>query len=58
MLWGSIEPGKRADFVLLDRNPLDDIRNVRQVWAVVLRGRIFDRRALNEMLVGVQAAVQ
>jgi amidohydrolase family protein len=55
---GSIEPGKRADFVLLDRNPLEDIRNVRQVWAVVLRGRIFDRRALNEMLVSVQAAVQ
>ena len=37
---GTIEPGKLADLVLLDANPLDDIRNTRKINMVVLRGRI------------------
>jgi len=37
---GTLEPGKLADLVLLDANPLDDIRNTRKISAVVLRGRI------------------
>ena len=36
---GTIEPGKRADLVLLEANPLDDIRNTRSVAGVMLRGR-------------------
>ena len=36
---GSVAPGQDADLVLLDANPLDDIRNARQVSGVVLRGR-------------------
>ena len=35
---GSIEPGKRADLVLLHANPLDDIRNTRQIERVINRG--------------------
>ena len=37
---GTLEPGKLADLVLLDANPLDDIRNTRKIRMVVLRGRI------------------
>ena len=37
---GTIEPGKLADMVLLDANPLEDIRNTRKIRLVVLKGRI------------------
>ena len=37
---GTLEPGKLADLMLLDANPLDDIRNTRKISLVVLRGRI------------------
>ncbi len=39
---GSIAPGKRADLVVLDANPLDDIRNVRSGRWVVSNGRLFE----------------
>ena len=38
---GTIAAGKRADLVLLDANPLDDIGNVRRIAAVVANGRVF-----------------
>jgi hypothetical protein len=37
---GTLEPGKLADLVLLDANPLDDIRNTRKISLVVLRGHV------------------
>jgi len=37
---GTLEPGKLADLVLLDANPLNDIRNTLKISLVVLRGRI------------------
>lgn len=46
---GTIEPGKLADLVLLDANPLVDINNVRRINAVIANGRVFtgaDRRRL------------
>jgi imidazolonepropionase-like amidohydrolase len=36
---GVLEPGRRADFVVLDRNPLDDVRNTRSIAAVYLKGK-------------------
>jgi imidazolonepropionase-like amidohydrolase len=43
---GTIEAGKRADLLVLDANPLDDISNIRRVRFVVKDGRMFDSAAL------------
>ena len=47
---GTIGQGKIADLVLLDADPLLDIRNTQRVNAVVSNGRLFDRKALDKML--------
>jgi imidazolonepropionase-like amidohydrolase len=43
---GTIASGKSADFIVLDASPLDDIRNVRKISRVFLRGKEVDRAAL------------
>jgi imidazolonepropionase-like amidohydrolase len=47
---GTVAAGKVANLVLLDANPLEDIRNTRKVSAVVLNGRLLDRAELDSML--------
>ncbi len=46
---GTIEVGKWADLLLLDADPLEDIRNTRRIWRVVQGGRVVDREALRQM---------
>jgi imidazolonepropionase-like amidohydrolase len=43
---GALAAGKRASFLVLDANPLDDIRNTRRIAAVYLNGVKLDRDAL------------
>ena len=44
--FGSVAVGRRADLLVLDADPLVDIRNSRKIRAVVARGRIVDREVL------------
>jgi imidazolonepropionase-like amidohydrolase len=44
---GTIAPGKSADFIVLDANPLDDIKNTRRIAQVYLRGTQVDRARLS-----------
>jgi imidazolonepropionase-like amidohydrolase len=47
---GSVVVGKRADLVLLDADPIKDIRNTRRINAVVFDGRLLQRADLDELL--------
>jgi imidazolonepropionase-like amidohydrolase len=49
---GSVAPGMRADFLVLDANPLDDITNTRKISAVYLRGSAVDRAAIRARMSG------
>ncbi|WP_412061532.1 amidohydrolase family protein [Rubrivirga sp. IMCC45206] len=51
---GSVAVGKVADLLLLDANPLDDIRHTQRIRAVVFNGNLYDRDALD----GLQALVR
>ena len=53
--FGTVEKGKAADLVLLDANPLDDIRNTRRIAAVVANGRYLSRADLDRILADVEA---
>jgi len=51
---GTVAPGKLADLVLLDADPLTDITNITTIRAVVANGRYFDRAALDQLLAEVR----
>jgi imidazolonepropionase-like amidohydrolase len=48
--WGTIEKGKRADLLLLEANPLEDIRNTARIEAVSVGGRWLDRAERERMI--------
>ncbi|MCG8505897.1 MAG: amidohydrolase family protein [Sphingomonadales bacterium] len=53
--FGMIAPGKRADLVLLNGNPLEDLSVLDTPAAVILRGRVFDRAAIDAGLSEISA---
>jgi imidazolonepropionase-like amidohydrolase len=48
--FGTIETGKRADLLLLNANPLDNVENVDKIEGVMVRGRWYPRKDLDEKL--------
>lgn len=47
---GTIEIGKNADLLLLDKNPLEQISNTRSINSVIVNGKLYDRTTLDAML--------
>ena len=55
---GTVAPGRLADLVLLDANPLADIKNTARIHAVVLNGRLLTRADLDRLLDEARAIAQ
>lgn len=47
---GTIEPGKKADLVILRKNPLLDIKNTKEIESVILRGKLLNQDDLRRLL--------
>lgn len=54
--FGTVEAGKMADLILLEANPVMDVRNTQRIHGVLLQGRYFDRGALDKLLAKASAA--
>jgi imidazolonepropionase-like amidohydrolase len=46
---GSLEIGKLADLVIMDKNPLDNIRNSESIIYTMINGRLYDTKSMNEI---------
>lgn len=57
-MWGTIQPGKAADLVLLEADPFLDIANGKKISAVILGGKLYERRELEQMLAVARAAAE
>lgn len=55
---GTIEQGKVADLVLLEANPLEEIRNTQKIAAVVIGGKILTKAELQDILAQVETAAR
>jgi len=54
--YGAIERGKAADILILDADPLRDVRATRSIRAVIVKGRLLDRPALDALLTAAKAS--
>ena len=51
---GTVSEGKLANLVLLEKNPLEHIKNTKTIAGVVIKGKWFDREKLNNLLLEVE----
>ena len=52
---GTVDAGKIADLVLLDADPLVDIRNTQKIAAVLVKGNYFSRDLLRQILKNIES---
>jgi imidazolonepropionase-like amidohydrolase len=55
---GTVQKGKIADLVILNANPLADIRNTRSIDSVIADGRYYSRDRLNTILTSIEGAAK
>jgi imidazolonepropionase-like amidohydrolase len=48
--FGTVEVGNRADLILVNRNPLEDVRNIRDLRGVMVAGRWYEKTELQKMI--------
>ena len=53
--FGTIAPGMRADLILLEENPLDDISNAETITGVMVRGRWLSKSEIDARLAEIEA---
>lgn len=46
---GSLEPGKLADLLVLDKNPLENIRHTENIRYTMVNGRLYDAETMHEV---------
>ena len=46
---GALQPGKLAELLVMDKNPLDDIRNTESIRYTMVIGRLYDAETMNEI---------
>ncbi|MFV1884017.1 MAG: amidohydrolase family protein [Balneola sp.] len=54
--FGTIEPGKRADLILVDKNPLEDVANIQQHSGVMVRGKWLSKEMIETKLSEIEAS--
>ena len=53
--YGAVAEGKAADLLILDANPLEDISATRGIHAVIVKGQLLDRAALDQLVAEAKA---
>ena len=52
--YGSIAENKVANLIILEKNPLEDIKNLNNIRATIIKGKVYDKKVLNTMLKSIK----